>query len=187
MSIKLHVSVSRKVGTANYGSNGGTCGLEVELAASLLADPAKLAATIRGHFELCDLAVDEELAKLGRAATNGTPQVRQPVATSAAPPSANGHALPRPAARETNPPAETFDDLRGQENADSFAEDDHDEDPPTTGGQLLGWARKQPHDAKGFAIKHGKRLKFPPRILDWTEDQVKTVYRAYRQAAANDS
>jgi hypothetical protein len=185
MSIKLHVSVCRKVGTANYGSNGGTCGLEVEIAGSLLADPAKLAATIRGHFDLCEIAVNEELAKLGRSATNGTAQVRQPLITTAAPPTANGQAPTRPAARPPEPPAEAFDELHSQEFDASGAEDDDEADPPTTGGQLLGWARKQPHDAKNFAIKLGKKHKFPPRILDWTEAQVTTVYRAYRQAAAS--
>ena len=184
MSIKLHVSVSRKVGTANYGSNGGTCGLEIELATGLLADPPKLAETIRRHFALCETAVDEELAKLARPATNGTAIVREPVVTAAAPPAANGHAPPRNGARAPERPATEYDEPHGRHLADNFAVDDHDEAPPTTGGQLLGWARKQPHDAKGFFIRLGRKRGYPSRVLDWSEEQVTTVYQACRQTAA---
>jgi hypothetical protein len=178
--------VSRKTSTVNYGSNGSTCGLEVELASSLLADPPKLAETIRRHFALCETAVDDELAKLGRSDTSATSVPTETVATTAAPRATNGHGtsngnghLPRNGSRTSEPPATEYDDP-GQ-----VAAEDEDEDRPTTGRQLLGWSQKQPGDAKGFLIRFGKKRELPPRILDWNERQVATAYRAYRQAAIN--
>ncbi len=189
MSVKLSVSVSRKTSTANYGSHGGTCGLEVELASALLADPAKLAATIRGHFALCETAVDEELARLGPVATNGTapghaaPAKTQSAAVTTRTPRTNGQAPPRTAARPAAEDPGSHD--HDHELDDQDADDLDEENPPINGSQLLGWARKQPHDAKGFLIGAGKKHGFPPRILDWSQDQVTTVYRSCRRAALN--
>src|ERR1700677_621611 len=75
MSIRLHVEVCKKEGTANYGSVGATCGLEVEIDLATLADPAAAVARIRGFYSLCELAMNEELARL-----------KNPAAVSAAPP-----------------------------------------------------------------------------------------------------
>ena len=64
MSIRLHVEVCKKEGTANYGSIGATCGLEVEIDLATLADPSAAVARIRGFYSLCELAMNEELARL---------------------------------------------------------------------------------------------------------------------------
>jgi hypothetical protein len=68
----------------------------------------------------------------------------------------------------------------------SQASDDHDEeeDPPTDGRQLLGWAAKQVPDAKGRVISVGKKRGYPSRILDWTPQQVAAAYRAARVLAS---
>ena len=75
MSIRLHVEVCKKEGTANYGSIGATCGLEVEIDLATLADPAAAVARIRGFYSLCELAMNEELARLKdpAAARRGRP------------------------------------------------------------------------------------------------------------------
>ncbi|MGO9463345.1 MAG: hypothetical protein ACLQVF_04180 [Isosphaeraceae bacterium] len=72
------------------------------------------------------------------------------------------------------------------EHEESFTdEDDHDEDAPTTGRELLGWARRQPEDAFHWLVKTGKKLRFPERILDWSQEQVGNAYAAYRRANNN--
>jgi hypothetical protein len=69
------------------------------------------------------------------------------------------------------------DDDRSQASRD---EEGEDEDPPTDGRQLLGWAAKQVPDAKGRVIALGKKRGFPSRILDWTPQQVQAAYRYAR-------
>jgi hypothetical protein len=62
--ITLTVSISKKVGTPNYGSNGATCSLAgIELDEHLLQDPPALVAKIRKGYALARQAVDEELAR----------------------------------------------------------------------------------------------------------------------------
>ena len=63
-------------------------------------------------------------------------------------------------------------------------EEGEEEDPPTDGRQLLGWAAKQVPDAKGRVIGIGKKRGYPSRILDWTPQQVTAAYRAARALAS---
>lgn len=72
------------------------------------------------------------------------------------------------------------DDDRSQASGDI----DEEEDPPTDGRQLLGWASKQVPDAKGRVIGIGKKRGYPSRILDWTPQQVTAAYRAARAPAS---
>ena len=65
----------------------------------------------------------------------------------------------------------------------SQASDDEEEDTPTDGRQLLGWAAKQVPDAKGRVIAVGKKRGYPSRILDWTPQQVAVAYRTARALA----
>jgi hypothetical protein len=71
-------------------------------------------------------------------------------------------------------------DDRSQASHDEAEE----EDPPTDGRQLLGWAAKQVPDAKGRVIAVGKKRGYPSRILDWTPQQVTAAYRAARALAS---
>jgi hypothetical protein len=157
MSIRLHVEVCKKEGTANYGSIGATCGLEVEIDPGTLADPAAAVARIRGLYSLCELAMNEELARL-----------KDPAAALAA----------AAAAPTTPPPARR----PAAEHHDQVADMPEEEDPPTDGRRLLGWARSQPEDAKGWLVGLGKQLRYPPRILDWSPKQVQTAYQSYRES-----
>ena len=88
----------------------------------------------------------------------------------------------RPRGR-TNNGRHPGDDDRSQAMADQDEPDDQEEDPPTDGRQLLGWAAKQTPDAKGRVIGFGKKKGYPPRVLDWTPQQVATAYRAARAMA----
>jgi hypothetical protein len=64
MSIRLKIEVCKKEGTTNFGSIGATCGLELELDQSDLADPVKAAGRIRGLYAFCETAMNEELGRL---------------------------------------------------------------------------------------------------------------------------
>lgn len=78
------------------------------------------------------------------------------------------------------------DDDRSQamhDDDDDQAENLDEEDPPTDGRQLLGWAARQIPDAKGRVIGFGKKRGYPPRILDWSPHQVEAAYRAARALA----
>ena len=75
------------------------------------------------------------------------------------------------------------DDDRSQASHDHDDQGEEEEDPPTDGRQLLGWAAKQVPDAKGRVIAVGKKRGYPSRILDWTPQQVTAAYRAARALA----
>jgi hypothetical protein len=166
MSIRLHVEVCKKEGTANYGSIGATCGLEVEIDLATLADPPAAVARIRGFYSLCELAMNEELARL-----------KDPAAAAATP--TNPPSAKRPADRTPAiPPRPVATEDRDQAD-DGMPEEG---DPPTDGRRLLGWARSQPEDAKNWLVGLGKRLRYPNRILDWSPKQVQTAYQNYREA-----
>ena len=63
-------------------------------------------------------------------------------------------------------------------------DEDPDEDAPTNGRQLLGWAAKQQPDAKGLVMSYGKRNGLKSKIVDWTPDQVDAAYRFARSRPA---
>ena len=57
---------------------------------------------------------------------------------------------------------------------------DDDQDAPTDGRQLLGWARKQNPDAMGTILSYGKRNGLRSKVVDWTPDEVRAAYRHAR-------
>jgi hypothetical protein len=188
--ITLNISVCKKVSTvdrngrSDYGSNGATCGLSnIEIDAALLDDAQALQATIRGWYGIAQGAVEDELARLGseaQAQPKSQPApaapLREPVVASGPPATTRSGRTFAPTTEP--PPHEDLDDFNGE------VEDDEEEDDgpaPTTGAQLLGWARKQVPDRKGFIFGLGKKLKFPTKVLDWTEKQVGIAYQAARK------
>jgi hypothetical protein len=69
MPLKLNVGASRKVTDNNYGSRGASVNLELEVDASLAAEPGKLHEEIRRLFGLVRASVAEELN--GHGSANG--------------------------------------------------------------------------------------------------------------------
>jgi hypothetical protein len=57
---------------------------------------------------------------------------------------------------------------------------DGDQDAPTDGRQLLGWARNQEPDAMGTLLCYGKRNGLRSKIVAWTPEQVSAAYRFAR-------
>jgi hypothetical protein len=171
MTTRLFVMVSKKTQPRSYHSNGAACGLKVEMPTAALANSEAFVAQIRGHMELCELAVQEELKRL--AAHDGTVK---PAVTA----TVNGHEVDTRGA--PGPPAATLTQLV---EADPPVEDEADEDAPRDGRQLLGWARKQEHDMKGYIISLGYRRKFRGNVVDWTEAQVTEAYVAAKRELIN--
>jgi len=73
MPMKLNVGLSRKVGEPNYGANGTSVNLELELDNSLVEQPERLRDRIRQLYQLAKASVDEELHGTGQqpAGNNG--------------------------------------------------------------------------------------------------------------------
>lgn len=61
MPLKLNVGLSRKIGTANYGSRGASVNLELELDSSIVTAPERLQERIRQMFVLAKSSIEEEL------------------------------------------------------------------------------------------------------------------------------
>jgi hypothetical protein len=186
MSIRLKIEVCQKEGTEHFGSIGATCGLELEIDQSVLADPAAAVARIRGYYAFCETAMNEELARL-RTGQPAAVTANGPAAAAAGPnPAAEAPPLKRPVARSpaTPPPAKraAAEPVAEAEDHGDACEPEEDDDPPTDGRRLLGWARNQPEDAKNWLVGLGKRLRYPNRILDWSPKQVQTAYQSYREA-----
>jgi hypothetical protein len=59
-----------------------------------------------------------------------------------------------------------------------------DEDAPTDGRQLLGWAAKPIPDLKGVLIGYGKKKGLHSKIVEWTPQQVAAAYRFARARQA---
>ena len=78
MPLKLNVGASRKVTDNNYGSRGASVNLELEVDASLAAEPGKLQEEIRRLFGLVRASVAEELNGHGAAAGNGVADTQMP-------------------------------------------------------------------------------------------------------------
>jgi hypothetical protein len=167
MSIRLHIEVCKKEGTEHFGSIGATCGVDIELDPAVFNDPAAAATRIRGYYSFCERAMNEELARL---------RTGQPAAGTA-----NGSVA---AAAEAPPPApaKRATPVNEAEDHGDAHEPEEEDDPPTDGRRLLGWARNQPEDAKNWLVGLGKRLRYPNRILDWSPKQVQTAYQSYREA-----
>jgi hypothetical protein len=61
--MKLTVSVSRKIGQPQFGSEGASCGMEIDIEQSSLDNPGLLADRIRAAFQLVELAVENQLER----------------------------------------------------------------------------------------------------------------------------
>jgi hypothetical protein len=194
--IKLHVSASEKIGTNNYGSLGAQCGLEIELDSRLADEAGGLHEAITRYQQIATTAMREHLGRMV-ATTNQTTTRKTTVATetTTAPPT-NGkpanaaaasqqpHAQNGKASKPAPAPEPEF--VEYAEHEEEFTpEDDRDQDAPTTGRELLGWARRQSEDAFPWLVKTGKKLRFPDRILDWSQDQVAKAYATYQQVHSN--
>ena len=201
MSIRIRVSCGRKIsttkgnGTPTFGSYVAGTSIAFSLEDELLKTPEAFVARIRERCEPSPRGV--HVRRVGCAQGRG----QRP---GSAPRSRGRPAAVNPAARGPHPgrhrrsaaavsrgsrrehekdyvPAQEFNEY-GEPDGNQEQED---EDPPADGKHLLGWARNQPGDAKGFLIGLGKKLHFPNKILDWTPKQVDIGYQAAKKLRRN--
>jgi hypothetical protein len=164
----MKVGVSREEATDDSGSVGACCEIEVEIAGGT-ADAEIM--RIRDHWlGLCEVTVEEELCRLRGGQSGSTPASAPP----ARPAAAKAKAV-RPDYR-----AAAQARVRREDPEENGELDDDEENPPTNGRQLLGWAAKQDPDAKGLVISFGKKRGYPSKIVDWADDQVRVAYRYAR-------
>jgi hypothetical protein len=188
VGIRIRVSTGRKEsalkqnGEPSFGSFSAGAAICFEVSTELLNDPESFVAKVRAHYALCESAMNEELRRL-KAQSNG----QAPTAAAAASPAAGAQPAKRPAVRQPVATSQRAAAAQVDEEIEEYQEEQarelpEDDDPPLDGKHLLGWARNQPTDAKGWLIGFGRKKRYPNRILDWTPVQVKTAYDVFRQA-----
>jgi len=189
MSIRIRVSTGWKESTKagngepTFGSYSAGAAISFEMDPSLMSDPAAFVAKIREHYALCEGAMAEELARLKAKSNGHAPAAAGPAAGKASPPAQPAKVrqpVVPPAKRAT--PARVAEEMRDYQEEQAEGDLPEDPDPPMDGKHLLGWARNQESDAKGWLIGLGRKCKFPNRILNWTPKQVQFAYDAFRQA-----
>lgn len=77
MGLKLTVGICRKVGRPDYGSAGAECHLELEVAASPLADPAGFRAEVQAAYDLVTQLVTDQLTEQALSAADVPPEDRR--------------------------------------------------------------------------------------------------------------
>jgi len=182
--------VSRKVQPRSYHSNGAACGLRREIPLSALDNPDAFVREIRASMGLCEIAVEEELARLAAAHPGPPTQISESTIDGKdqlALPAALPATRTAPASRRFDPPPAIppVGSAEAWNETEQTIADEDDEDAPTDGRQLLGWARKQDRDMKGWIISLGYKRKFKGNVVDWTDAQVATAYAAAKKELAN--
>jgi hypothetical protein len=187
--MKLTVSVCRKEGRANYGSEGASCELTFELSAEAAKSIDATQAEIAKAYQICDHAVTDQLiaaqaaAKADTALEPGEPRERVPVRDE----------RPRRESEyddrfDDQAPPRDYDDRRNsapprRDDRERYRDDGggrrqtNSDREPRTGKQLFGWANDR-DELKWFS-SFGKNHRFPPRFNDWDEQHVDDAMRAY--------
>jgi hypothetical protein len=170
--MRMKVGISRTQATADDGRVSATCEIEVEIPGG--ATDAEVL-RVRDHWlGICEATVDDEL---GRLQAGPAPR-RSGSATASSP---GPDAGPRSgSSRSARPGDRSSASPRGRRDPGDDDEGDDGGRAPADGRQLLGWAAKQDPDAKSVVIAFGKRKGYPPKIVDWDDEQVRAAYRYAR-------
>ena len=74
--LKLHASVSKKVGLPGFSSTSASCTIETELDGSLLHDHAGFQIVVKRAYQSCEKAVEDQIARL---TSDGPDESSQPL------------------------------------------------------------------------------------------------------------
>lgn len=159
---RLKLTVARKTGAPNYGSDGAAAELEIELAADV--DVQQLVDLSTAYYIALERMVDAELARqaAGRAAAGPAPGPAA-IAPPGPPPRDDARRPPPPSSEPPPPPPPP------RNGAPSSRRDD----PPRSGKELLGWAYGH---GQGEPLKRLAKECDRGRIVDWGEDLVAWAY-----------
>jgi len=108
-------------------------------------------------------------------ATPATPRPTPPQ------PATQRNALDAELARQFAPPTPDTDDETDDE--DLGPPEELDDDTPRNGLELLGWARRQPGDAKQELATIGMHRGFPRLIKDWSQSMTNQALQIYKRTA----
>jgi hypothetical protein len=170
--MKLRMSICRKEGRPDYGSDAVGMELEAELPDQALSDINLIRATAECAYDQIRKLVDEQLTDLRPADRSATP---------ALPDRQNGRQDRPPAHRDANGgtwPQETDQERDRRQYGPRTNEGKpwRGSPAPKNSRELLGWSRRTNRQAELEDI--GRRMRLPDRILEWTEEEVSDVYQA---------
>ncbi len=161
----MKLAICKKVGAPNFGSNGASCELTVELPPD--ASLEMIGALAALHYNSIRAAVDAELAILRQSEPDRQPE-----------PEPDSGYVPR--RQRTEPPAPRPE---RPINPNMLRNDGGPwrgrPEIPEDGRQLLGWAKRNGQDKA--LLNAGERFGLPGRIVTWNQDEVRDVYEYLTQ------
>ena len=185
--MKITIGVNRKIGQPNYGSEGASCELTLDVAEQSVSDhPESLVSEIRRAYSLAEQAVGEQLARHQVAGDPRGPRPviepdRQPLVGngSARGPGERWRPDRAPSTPASQAPNGQYDPQVGPDGAARFKTDGF----PRSGRELCPWAKKR--EESGQCPNLWKRLigfgvasNFPSRVVEWSREEVSAAVRA---------
>ena len=202
--MRLTISVSRKIGQPNYGSEGASCEITMDVAEMTVSEsPESLVSEIRRAYALAEQAVGEQLAQH---------QVEPPRDRDRQPSQARPPSEPEPDRQPRRQPGQPAwaDPCVGQtpyvngSRTETYQKPDgstyvidrgtvggkaHD-GPPRDGRQLYPWAKKlEERGLRGFIRALGdmaEREGYPPRLTDWNHEETRAAVALWREMTGAD-
>ncbi len=156
--MNLKLAICKKEGATNYGSNGASAEVSIDLDPDFSIEMVSQVSAL--WHQALTAAVDSQLARMRTA----------PPAPQQQPESGYIPRRQRDGQQQPARPERPIDPNRLRNDGGPW----RGADPPQSGRELLGWARKHGRDKEVFDL--GKAWNLPGRCLDWSADDVADVY-----------
>jgi hypothetical protein len=160
--MNLKLAICKKEGTTNYGSNGASAEVSIDLDPDFSIEMIGQVSAL--WHQALTAAVDSQLARM-RTVLPSAPQ-QQPEPDSGYVPRRQRDGQQQQPVRPERP----IDPNRLRNDGGPW----RGAGPPQSGRELLGWARKHGRDKEVFNL--GAAWGLPGRCLDWSADDVADVY-----------
>lgn len=156
--MRVVLGVNRKIGQPNYGSEGASCEITLDLPEDSARVVDHLVAEIRAAYALAEQAVTEQLSRRGGPGSSA--ELPPPARPVVAPPRPVVAPAPPPP-----PPPPVFNAAPGR-----FPP------PPATGRALFGWVKDRDAESTDAGLLRyvsgwAKLQGFPARMVDWSPEQ----------------